>query len=367
MPYKIDVNEEVKSDKKRSKKFKKIETEGNGEFIAEIIQDEMYIDDIIKQEEKKSVSEEEERTIFDIVKIKDVYHNSKILNIEMTSYNSNNLNSNVITTNGDDQNNNIYNNNNHILKEKKKINIEIDPLGYSNSKRKKDGITFFGFEKDEEKKKELDILIYPIENEVLDDKYYGKHFQIKFNPYDMQYYLKDLGHGFGTFIKIMDWLEIKNNFLLNIGENYLVFSIGYDNDVNENFITRNDNIENDNLLNVKIFSSNSKQNFLVFTPSDSPFTIGRKAENAINIEDNMLSRIHCTIKFKDQKWFIIDGNINNSQEKEEGKKSTNGSWVYAYEDSLLKDKMTFKCAHYLFDCNLTDIRNKNNSSSIKNE
>ena len=206
-----------------------------------------------------------------------------------------------------------------------------------------------------------------IENEVLDDKYYGKHFQIKFNPYDMQYYLKDLGHGFGTFIKIMDWLEIKNNFLLNIGENYLVFSIGYDNDVNENFITRNDNIENDNLLNVKIFSSNSKQNFLVFTPSDSPFTIGRKAENAINIEDNMLSRIHCTIKFKDQKWFIIDGNINNSQEKEEGKKSTNGSWVYAYEDSLLKDKMTFKCAHYLFDCNLTDIRNKNNSSSIKNE
>ena len=146
MPYKIDVNEEVKSDKKRSKKFKKIETEGSGEFIAEIIQDEMYIDDIIKQEEKKSVSEEEERTIFDIVKIKDVYHNSKILNIEMTSYNSNNLNSNVITTNGDDQNNNIYNNNNHILKEKKKINIEIDPLGYSNSKRKKDGITFFGFD-----------------------------------------------------------------------------------------------------------------------------------------------------------------------------------------------------------------------------
>ena len=85
MPYKIDSNEEVKSDQKRANKFKKIETEGNEEFIPEIVQDEMYIDDIINQEEKKSISEEEERTIFDIVKIKDVYHNSKILNIEMTS------------------------------------------------------------------------------------------------------------------------------------------------------------------------------------------------------------------------------------------------------------------------------------------
>ena len=239
MPYKIDTNEEVKSDQKRSTKLKKIETEGNDEFIPELLQDEIYIDDIINQEEKKSINEEEERTIFDIVKIKDVYNKSKILNLEMTSYNSNNTNNNFITTNGDYQNNNIYNNSSN--KEKKKIYIKIDPLGYSNSKRKKDGITYFGYEKDEEKKEnELDIIINPIDNDVTDDKYYGRHFQIKFNPYDMQYYLKDLGHGYGTFIKIMDWLEIKNNFLLNIGENYLVFTTGNenDNDVNENYIIK---------------------------------------------------------------------------------------------------------------------------------
>ena len=367
MPYKIDTNEEVKSDQKRSTKLKKIETEGNDEFIPELLQDEIYIDDIINQEEKKPINEEEERTIFDIVKIKDVYNKSKILNLEMTSYNSNNINSNFITTNGEDQNNNIYNNSSN--KEKKKIYIKIDPLGYSNSKRKKDGITYFGYEKDEEKKEnELDIIINPIDNDVTDDKYYGRHFQIKFNPYDMQYYLKDLGHGFGTFIKIMDWLEIKNNFLLNIGENYLVFSTGNenDNDVNENYIIKNNNFENECILNVKIFSSNSKQNRLSFTPSDSPFTIGRKAENAIYIEDNMLSRVHCTIKYNDEKWFIIDGSINyDLKENEEGKKSTNGSWVYAYEDSLISDKMTFKSAHYLFECNLNDETNKN--ENIKNE
>ena len=84
--------------------------------------------------------------------------------------------------------------------------------------------------------------------------------RVKFNPEDLNYYLKDLGHGFWTFIKILDWIEIKNNYLLNIGDNYLVFSIGLENGnaINENYIIKNNNIENGSILNVKIFSSNSK-------------------------------------------------------------------------------------------------------------
>ena len=62
--------------------------------------------------------------------------------------------------------------------------------------------------------------------EKIDDRFIGRHFQIKFNPDDMQYYLKDLGHGFGTFIKLVDWTEITNNFLLTIGDNYIVFTLG---------------------------------------------------------------------------------------------------------------------------------------------
>ena len=62
--------------------------------------------------------------------------------------------------------------------------------------------------------------------EKIDDRFIGRHFQIKFNPNDMNYYLKDLGHGFGTFIKILDLTELKNNFLLSIGENYIVFTLG---------------------------------------------------------------------------------------------------------------------------------------------
>ena len=365
MPYKIESNEVLKSEQIRGKKLNKIETEsGDDEYIHEIIQDDFYIDNyngkIVNKEEKKSNFEyeeyEEKRSIFDLIKIKEIFTKSKILNLEITSYNINLINCS-------EEHNNIY-------KEKNKISIQINPLGYYDSKRKKDGITYFGYEKEgeETEENEIDIKINPRDNETIDDKYLGKHFQIKFNPNDMQYYLKDLGHGFGTFIKIIDWTEIKNNFLLNIGENYLVFSLGLEkeNDINENYIFNNDNNEDENFLNIKIFSSNSNQNSFVFSPKDSPFTIGRKEENRIYIEDNMLSRIHCTIKYKNNKWFIIDGYITEQNELEENKKSTNGSWVYAYDDCLIIDKMSFKSAHYLFECNLVDMTN-NEIKDEKNE
>ena len=51
------------------------------------------------------------------------------------------------------------------------------------------------------------------------------------------------------------------------------------------------------------------------------------------------------------KRYIIDGVIN-----EDGniKNSTNGTWIYAFEDTLIKDKMTFKANHNLFICSLID-------------
>ena len=196
---------------------------GDVEFPPEVIQESFNIDKISsKLDEDKYVVNENSRTIFEIVKIKDVYNQSKILNIDMITF----------------MNNNEENENNNTRK-KIKTSIEITPLGYTESKRKKDGITFFGYKKEREEE-EIDIKINPIEGENLDDKFYGKHFQIKFNPEDLNYYLRDLGHGFGTFIRINDWIEIKNNFLLNIGENYLIFSV-----------IMKDSQDNSNILNIK--------------------------------------------------------------------------------------------------------------------
>lgn len=164
----------------------------------------------------------------------------------------------------------------------------------------------------------------------------------------MQYYLKDLGHGFGTFIKIGSWVEIKNNFLLSIGENYIVFTLGLEDDmlISEHTANKEDE-EYDNLINIKIFSGNIRHGRLSFNPKQSPFLIGRSPDCEVIIDDNMLSRFHCTIEFRENKWYIIDGMIDNDKVKN----STNGTWKYAFEDSLITDGLTFKANHNLFICN----------------
>ena len=232
------------------------------------------------------------------------------------------------------------------------VSIEIDPYGYTNSRReKKDGITYFGYQSE-------DLVVdYQLKNGdrfFQEDNFSGRHFMIKFNPDDLNYYVKDLGKGFGTFIKIQEWTELKNNLLLNIGENYIVFSLGDDDD-EDNYDSNNinkENVENDTIcLNVKIFSMKNQKIFSL-TPDNCPTTIGRSSENSIVIDDDMLSRVHCTIDFDNNKWYIQDGYAKNGLQDEEIKKSTNGSWIYAYDEIPIKDKMIFKANHNLFICNL---------------
>ena len=245
--------------------------------------------------------------------------------------------------------------------------MEINPYGYVDSIRPKDGCTYFGFFPKNSENDFENYVDYTLKNKdnSYDESFIGKHFRIKFNPYDMNYYLKDMGHGFGTFMKIMDWTEIKNNFLLNIGENYIVLFLGDEEDDDDesninincnNFLENNEhdkkNIDNNNILNIKIFSGNIDKKIYKFIPENSPITIGRSLENNIFIEDDLLSRTHCTIDFYENKWYIQDGFAKNGYKDDSIKKSTNGSWIYAYEDIPIFDKMIFKANHYLFICNL---------------
>lgn len=184
----------------------------------------------------------------------------------------------------------------------------------------------------------------PKESEY-DERFFGKHFQIRFEPNDMKYYLRDLGHGFGTFIKIIEEVKIKQNLLMNIGDNYIVFTLGLEEDLllNENYHNPN---SYDNVINIKIFSGNIKHGMLTFHPNRLPLKIGRSPDCEIFIDDNMLSRVHCTVTF-DQEWKIQDGSVIQG----EGiRKSTNGTWIYAYDEIEITDKMTFKANHNLFIC-----------------
>ena len=264
----------------------------------------------------------------DLEKIKKVYSSSKKLILEIISNDS-----------------------------EKFVSIELDPYGYVNSKReKKDGITYFGYQDGDS------LVDYQLKNGdsyFNEDIFNGRHFMIKFNPDDLNYYIKDLGKGFGTFIKIQEWTEIKNNLLLNIGENFIVFSLGDEEneekekeELNEdNNDIKNENVENDICLNIKIFNMENQKIFTL-SPDNCPATIGRNSDNSIVIDDDMLSRFHCTIDFDKNKWYIQDGYAKNGLQEEEIKKSTNGSWIYAYDEIKITDKMIFKSNHNLFICNL---------------
>ena len=228
--------------------------------------------------------------------------------------------------------------------------LRITPEGLVDSKRnEKDMITYFGYE---DNTNGIDYVITPKEDaKDLDERFYGKHFQIRFNPSDSHYYLKDLGHGFGTFIKITSSIVIRNNLLINIGENYIVFTLGIEEDTVKTKIDSSQKEDSDNILNVKIFSGNTKQDIMSYSPKKSPLTIGRSPECDVLVEDSMLSRVHCTLQFKGGNWYIIDGNVID---EEEIRPSTNGTWIYAFEDMEIKDQMTFKANHNLFICSLEE-------------
>ena len=111
----------------------------------------------------------------------------------------------------------------------------------------------------------VDYIIRPKDQDV-DNRYFGRHFQIHFNTNLMKYYLKDLGNGFGTFIKIQSETLLKDNSLINIGDSYIVCTLGVDEDTLVSEYGSESNIkipsqgnrEHTNLLNIKIFSGKTK-------------------------------------------------------------------------------------------------------------
>ena len=157
---------------------------------------------------------------------------------------------------------------------------------------------------------------------------------IRYDKEKYKYYIKDLGSGYGTFIKIINPLNIINNLLINIGDSFIVFSF----DEGQN-------------LTVKIFTGDQESETYEYSPNKKMIIIGRDKDSDIFIEDKLLSRKQCFVYFKEDKndkrksnWFISDGDIN-------GKKSTNDTWMYSFKDTLIYDQMLFKNNHNLFKCN----------------
>ena len=310
------------------------------------------------------------------------------VNINKTANNNNNaINDNLMVINEYNKIN-IGNDNENITQGNEKENnliLEIMtswnlPEGYKLKIRNKHGlensllkerekedksIVYFGFQREEDLNTNpyIDYLLYPKED-FYDNKFIGKHFQIRYDIDNKLYFIKDLGFGFGTFIKLTKDIKLKDNFLINIGETYIVFSLNQNENENEtennNSIKDNDNNESENennSINIKVFSGDEKcdnYNFDYF--SNQTILIGRNASCDIIIEDKMLSRVHCSVFFvfcekeEERGWYLKDGNLN-------GKKSTNDTWFYSAEESLIENNMVFKTNHNLFKCIIEKDKN----------
>lgn len=227
--------------------------------------------------------------------------------------------------------------------------INIDPFGMVDGslRLKKDGFTYFGFTESVDDKS-IDFLIKP-KTDQYEEKYLGKHFYIRFDPKERKYFIKDLGFGFGTFSKIIKHIKIKDNYLINLGNTFLVFMFGGEEmiSVEDNSV---DSVDN-KTLNVRVFSGNGKSEPKSFNPNIKKVAyIGRDPSLCdICIDDNLLSRVHCTLLYTEEcGWVLRDGKKENVND--EGKSSTNGTWIYLMEESEVVDGMIFKGNQNLFEC-----------------
>jgi hypothetical protein len=85
--------------------------------------------------------------------------------------------------------------------------------------------------------------------------------------------------------------------------------------------------EYSNMINIKIFSGNKHYDPLNFQPTKSQIKFGRSNDCEVVIDDCMLSRIHCSIEYKENfGWIIRDGHLSKKGFEYESKFSTNGTW-----------------------------------------
>ena len=247
----------------------------------------------------------------------------------------------------------------------KNLKIEINPLGMiQGSKRNaNDGITYFGLIEDDDpennnENSKVDFIINSnelINNEI--NNIIGRHFRIRFDINTSKYYIKDLGCGFGTFKKIVKKAKIKDTYLINIGNSYIVCTFGVDEYYPEDKST---NVENgDNTLNIKVFSDIPQTEPYFFNPKQfRRIYIGRDISCNIIVDDSLLSRVHCTMEYDEEEgWIIYDGKIDDDESK--NKPSTNGTWLFLIEETPIEDGLIFKNNKNAFECHIV--------KSIENE
>ena len=192
--------------------------------------------------------------------------------------------------------------------------LRIGPHGYEHSLRgAKDGITYFGCKKragreGTRKGEVLNDVVMTITDRDTAEKHRGRHFEIIYRADSHSYWLRDLGVGFGAFLRLDEPAILKDNSLVNVGESFAVANL---------------ETQDRPRLKLKLFGGPCKGEVYFFTPEDYERTyirIGRAQNNEVVIDDNLISKCHSSIWKEERGWMVADGDV------EKHKPSTNGTW-----------------------------------------
>ena len=110
----------------------------------------------------------------------------------------------------------------------KGTSLEINACGLKGSLRgKNDGCTILGSEDTKVNGEHInDFVIAQDENDGIGDR----HMIIKYHMQDKNYYIRDLGKGSGTFVRLDVPLVLKNGFIISFGTSHLTVNLYSAND-----------------------------------------------------------------------------------------------------------------------------------------
>ena len=146
-------------------------------------------------------------------------------------------------------------------------------------------------------------------------------------------------------MKVINSMKIRDNMLINIGNNYLVITFGVDDSEPEENNTID---ENQKILSIKVFGGDLVNYSYVFNANQvNKILIGKDEKCNVVLIDELLDDVHCMIEFKNNKgWILYDGYEN--------KNSENGTWVSLAEDTQIYDGMLIQSNQNIYLCHLIE-------------
>ena len=110
---------------------------------------------------------------------------------------------------------------------------------------------------------------------------------IKYNDTDKNYYLRDLGDGSGTFIKVDNCkdLILKHGFIVSFGDSHMVVQFSSERDQDTQEILQR--------ITLKFLDGPKIDKQFTFTEKTECIKIGRMSQCQIKFDDNSLSRLQC--------------------------------------------------------------------------